>query len=94
MIYKNNILLDNDEHPFTGRLKYSDGWEYNYLHGKLHNLYGVAVKRNVPIDAEWWIFGIQYTYQEYIEKIREIEKGGWLLYLWKCYKTKYERCLS
>jgi len=93
LIYKNNILIDDDGHPFTGHMKYSDGREYNYLHGKLHKLYGAAVKRNAPIDSEWWIIGIQYTYAEYTVKIREIEKGGWLLYLWECYKTKSARGL-
>ena len=42
-----------------------------YMNGVLHRIGGYACKYRDG-SKEWWIKGIQYTEEEYKEKVREI----------------------
>ena len=55
------------------RLKKPDGTIVHVLNGKLHNWDDAAV---IHPDGkkEWWIFGFQYTKDEFLDRKRE-EKG-------------------
>ena len=55
------------------RLKKPDGTVVHYLNGKIHNWDDAAV---IHPDGkkEWWIFGFQYTKDEFLDRKRE-EKG-------------------
>ena len=57
----------------TRRLKKPDGTIVYVWNGKLHNSDDVAV---IHPDGkkEWWIFGFQYTKDEFLDRKRE-EKG-------------------